>query len=267
MLTIDRLSKTYPDGTRALANISLNVADGGITLLLGASGCGKTSLLRILAGLELPSGGSVALDGEPLRGPHPAISLVFQEPRLLPWLNVAENVGFGLRALPRKRRESEVASILDRVGLFAQRRKLPRELSGGQQQRVALARALVTRPKVLLLDEPFSALDAMTREGLQDHLLDLCAASAPTVVMVTHDVDEALVLGDRIAVLRPDPGTLAGLVELPTAKPRARDGVASAMLKRRLRFLLDAGRTRSPVRREARLSHWSSRTPPMEAHP
>ena len=253
MLRIARVFKTYPDGTRALADVSLELRPGEIVALLGVSGCGKTSLLRILAGLERPSAGSLDLNGEPLRGPHPAIGLVFQEPRLLPWLSVEGNVGFGLGRRGGAGRARDVSAAVDRVGLSAQRRKLPRELSGGQQQRVALARALVVRPKVLLLDEPFSALDAMTRETLQDHLLDLWTASAPTIMLVTHDIEEAAILADRVVILHPDPGRLAGIVEVPLPRPRRRDDASAVALKRRLRQMLQGTAAR--------------RDDPVDAHP
>lgn len=239
MLAIERLTKVYPDGTQALSNLSFEIRTGEIAILLGASGCGKTSLLRIIAGLEKTSAGRVTLDGETLNGPHVSIGLVFQEPRLLPWLSVAENVGFGLRALPAPERDALVENILARVDLTSKRSKLPRDLSGGQQQRVALARALIMKPKVLLLDEPFSALDAMTREALQDHLLDLWSADAPTIVMVTHDIDEAALLGDYIAILRPNPGRLAEIIDNPLPRPRRRDGADFIALRQRLRALLD----------------------------
>ena len=238
MLSIDRVGKIYADGTRALADISLEVPRGQILVLLGASGCGKTSLLRIIAGLESATAGSVALDGCRITAPHPAIGMAFQEARLLPWLTVAENIGFGLKGLSRSEREAKVGAILERVGLTAQRRKLPRELSGGQQQRVALARALVVKPEVLLLDEPFSALDALTREALQDHLLGLWAEDAPTIVMVTHDIEEAVVLADRIVVLEPHPGRIAEIVINPATRPRARDATDCVALRRRLRSAL-----------------------------
>jgi sulfonate transport system ATP-binding protein len=155
MLTIDRLSKTYTNGTQALQAVSLQVRAGAITAVIGGSGCGKTTLLRLIAGLDQASGGRIAVDGETITAPHPAVGIVFQESRLFPWLRVEENVGFGIAHLDVIERKSRVETALTRVGLIEQAKRLPRELSGGQQQRVAIARALVARPKVLLLDEPF----------------------------------------------------------------------------------------------------------------
>ena len=251
MLTIDRVGKVYPDGTHALSSIALDVPRGEILVLLGASGCGKTSLLRIIAGLEAASTGSVTLDGRRIDAPQAAIGLVFQEPRLLPWLTVAENVGFGLRRLSAAERDTKVGAILARVGLAAQRGKLPRDLSGGQQQRVALARALVVKPDVLLLDEPFSALDALTRQGLQDHLLELWADDAPTIVIVTHDIEEAAALADRIVVLEPHPGRIAEIVVNDALRPRAREAPEFVALRRRLRRALESNDHRGLGRLEA----------------
>lgn len=236
MLRLDAITKTYPDGTRALASISLDVEAGEIIALLGASGCGKTSLLRIIAGLESPSSGVVWLDGEPIAAPHRAIGMAFQEARLMPWLDVARNVGFGMS---ERNKAQKVDAILERVGLASMGRKLPRDLSGGQQQRVALARALITKPKVLLLDEPFSALDAMTREDLQDHLLDLWTEDLPTIILVTHDIEEAAILADRVAVMRPNPGRLVEVVATNRTQRRLRGDKDLLDLKTGLRARLD----------------------------
>ena len=255
-LSFDAVGKTYPDGTYALADVSLDIPAGEIVVLLGASGCGKTSLLRIAAGLEEASRGAVRLNGKTVVGPQPAIGMVFQEPRLMPWLTAAQNVAFGLSAA----HASAVDDILRRVGLATQANKLPRDLSGGQQQRVALARALVAEPKILLLDEPFSALDAMTREDLQDHLLDLWALDRPTIVLVTHDIEEAAVLADRIAILTPHPGRLKTVVTNPLPRPRRRDGDALFGIKQTLRALLQPKRATEKIARDdfARGSMWSS---------
>src|SRR6185312_4778889 len=221
MLELQNLSKTYPNGVRARDGISLSVGAGEIVAIVGSSGCGKSTLLRAISGLDRPSRGRVLLDGESVTSPHEKIGIVFQEPRLLPWLTVAGNVGFGLEHRPRTERRERVAQALARVGLADKAAVWPRELSGGQAQRVALARALVPRPQVLLLDEPFSALDAFTRTDLQDHMLDLWADTRPTLVMVTHDVDEAIVLADRIMVMRAQPGRV--YEEIACELPRPRD--------------------------------------------
>ena len=221
MLVLDRVGKTYPNGVHALEGASLSIAPGEIVAIVGGSGCGKSTMLRAIAGLDAPSSGGVALDGMTVTAPHEKIGIIFQEPRLLPWLTVAGNVAFGIEHLPRRERDERVATALARVGLADKAGAWPRELSGGQAQRVAIARALVPRPEVLLLDEPFSALDAFTRADLQDHLLALWADSRPTLVLVTHDVDEAIALADRIVVMRPRPGRL--FEEIAAALPRPRD--------------------------------------------
>ena len=164
---------------------------------------------------------------------------MFQEPRLLPWLTVAGNVGFGLADRPRAERAERVARQLERVGLTDKANVWPRELSGGQAQRVAIARALVMRPAVLLLDEPFSALDAFTRVDLQDHLLDLWADTKPTLVVVTHDVDEAIVLADRVIVMRPKPGRVSDEIAIDLPRPRDRQSAAYDFAKRRVMAALD----------------------------
>jgi sulfonate transport system ATP-binding protein len=240
MLVLDRIGKTYPNGVRALDGVSLRVEPGEIVAIVGASGCGKSTLLRAASGLDAPTDGAVTLDGSVIRQPHEKIGIIFQEPRLLPWLNVADNVGFGLAELPKREREERVAATLDRVGLSDKATVWPRELSGGQAQRVAIARALVARPSVLLLDEPFSALDPFTRAELQDHMLDLWAETRPTLVLVTHDIDEALVLADRIVVMRPQPGRVAGGVDVISSRPRDRMSAVFEEQKRRVLNLLDS---------------------------
>ena len=239
MLDIDDVGKVYPGGQHALDGVSLKLAAGSILAVVGGSGCGKSTLLRLIAGLDHPTEGHVRIDGSAISAPHPAIGLVFQEPRRLPWLDVAGNVGFGLAGLPARDRQDRVAEALRRVGLADYAGAWPRELSGGQAQRVALARALVTRPRVLLLDEPFSALDALTRADLQDHLLELWAYDRPTLVLVTHDIEEALFLADRIVVLRPQPGRISASFTVNLARPRDRDAPAFEAEKRALRAALD----------------------------
>ncbi len=239
MLTIGHVGKTYPNGVRALDGISLEVEPGEIVAVVGGSGCGKSTLMRVVSGLDNPTQGAVALDGEAIMAPHEKIGIVFQEPRLLPWLTVADNVGFGLADRPKAERVERVARQLDRVGLTDKATVWPRELSGGQAQRVAIARALVMRPEVLLLDEPFSALDAFTRIDLQDHLLDLWADTRPTLVVVTHDVEEAIVLADRVVVMRPQPGRVFAAIAIDLPRPRDRQSAAYDFAKRRVLAALD----------------------------
>jgi sulfonate transport system ATP-binding protein len=239
MLVLDRVGKTYPNGVRALDGVSLKVDLGEIVVVVGGSGCGKSTLLRATSGLDRPSQGSVLLDGIPITAPHEKIGIIFQEPRLLPWLSVCDNVGFGLAGRPAAERNERVARALQRVGLSEKAKAWPRELSGGQAQRVAIARALVPRPEVLLLDEPFSALDAFTRIDLQDHLLDLWADLKPTLVMVTHDVEESIVLADRVIVMRPHPGRIFAEIDIDLPRPRDRQSAAYDFAKRRVLAALD----------------------------
>jgi sulfonate transport system ATP-binding protein len=239
MLVLDRVGKTYPNGVRALDGISLEVAPGEILVVIGGSGCGKSTMLRAISGLDTPSQGRVVLDGTTITAPHEQIGIIFQEPRLLPWLTVADNVGFGLEDRPREERKQRVTRALTRVGLSDKASVWPRELSGGQAQRVAIARALVPRPQVLLLDEPFSALDAFTRADLQVHLLDLWADLKPTLVMVTHDVEEAIVLADRIMVMRPRPGRVHEEIACDLPRPRDKQSAAFDFVKRRVLSALD----------------------------
>jgi sulfonate transport system ATP-binding protein len=239
MLVLDRLSKTYPNGVHALGGVSIEVELGEIVAVIGGSGCGKSTLLRAISGLDPASDGTVVLDGEPITATHEKIGIIFQEPRLLPWLKVADNVGFGLGDRRKAERATRVAVALRRVGLADKAGVWPRELSGGQAQRVAIARALVPRPEVLLLDEPFSALDAFTRTDLQDHLLGLWADFKPTLILVTHDVDEAIVLADRVMVMRPRPGRIFEQIAVDLPRPRDRQSAAFDFVKRRVLATLD----------------------------
>jgi sulfonate transport system ATP-binding protein len=239
MLVLDRLGKVYPNGVNALQHFSAEIRLGEIVAIIGGSGCGKSTLLRAVAGLDRPTSGAVTLDGIGISAPHAKIGIIFQEPRLLPWLSVADNIGFGLTDLPARIRRERVARTLERVGLTDKADAWPRELSGGQAQRVAIARALVPQPEVLLLDEPFSALDAFTRRDLQDHLLDLWADMRPTLLLVTHDVDEAVVLADRVLVMRPQPGCLFEEIQINLARPRDRHSPLFDNFKRRVLTALD----------------------------
>ena len=252
MLILDRIGKIYPNGVNALERFSAEIRLGEIVAVIGGSGCGKSTLLRAIAGLDRATSGSVTLDGVAISAPHAEIGIIFQEPRLLPWLSVADNIGFGLSDLPAEVRRDKIARALVRVGLSDKADAWPRELSGGQAQRVAIARALVPQPEVLLLDEPFSALDAFTRRDLQDHLLDLWADTRPTLVLVTHDVDEAVVLADRVLVMRPRPGRLFAEITINLARPRDRNSPLFANFKRRVLTALDRSLDRSEPDRDAK---------------
>jgi sulfonate transport system ATP-binding protein len=205
----------------ALDGIDLDVPSGSFTSIVGASGCGKSTLLRIVAGLETSFDGSVCLGGQPVGGPGLDRGMVFQEHRLLPWLTVEQNVAFALNGLPPAEAQALVARHLDLVGLTGFAKAYPSQLSGGMAQRVAIARALVNRPQVLLLDEPFGALDAMTRIVMQQEILRIWQAEHITMILVTHDIDEAIFLGDQVVMMSARPGRITSV--LPVALPRPRD--------------------------------------------
>ncbi len=249
MLVFDHVGKIYPNGVNALEGFSARIKPGEIVAIIGGSGCGKSTLLRAITGLDCASTGEILLDGEVITAPNKKIGIVFQEPRLLPWLTVADNIAFGLSDVSAAERENKVKQALARVGLSDKAGAWPRELSGGQAQRVAIARALVPRPEVLLLDEPFSALDAFTRADLQDHLLDLWADTRPTLILVTHDVDEAVVLADRVMVMRPHPGRLFEEINIDLTRPRDLASPAFEATKRQVLASLDRSfdRARRPL--------------------
>jgi sulfonate transport system ATP-binding protein len=254
MLVLDAVDKTYPNGVHALERVSATINLGEIVAIIGGSGCGKSTLLRAVSGLDPATSGSVTLDRVTITAPHAKIGIIFQEPRLLPWLSVADNIGFGLGDVPADIRRTRIAHALTKVGLADKAKAWPRELSGGQAQRVAIARALVPQPEVLLLDEPFSALDAFTRRDLQDHLLDLWAETRPTLVLVTHDVDEAVVLADRVFVMRPRPGRLFDEIKINLARPRDRNSPLFDNFKRRVLTALDRSLDRTLRERDAKSS-------------
>ena len=238
-LAIEHLNKTYADGTEALRDVSVRADDGEILAILGGSGCGKTTLLRLVAGLDQASGGAISVGGEHIVGTHQTISAVFQEPRLLPWLNVEQNIAFGGQRLSPAERRDRTAALLDRIGLAGYGKRWPKDLSGGQQQRVAIARALIGHPGILLLDEPFSALDPFTRGSLHELLLALWAELKPTVLMVTHDVDEAVFLADRIVVMQPRPGRVHETITMNLPRPRDRISPVFDTVKRRIMHAID----------------------------
>jgi NitT/TauT family transport system ATP-binding protein len=204
----------------ALDGISLQIEDRELVSIVGASGCGKSTLLKIIAGLEEPTRGELLLDGGPIDGPGRDRGMVFQEYTLFPWLTVKRNVEFGLTGMGRRERTDVARQFLDVVGLAKFENHYPTELSGGMQQRVAIARALAYKPSVLLMDEPFGALDAQTRGLMQDLLLQIWEEEALTVLFVTHDVDEAVYLSDRLYVLSTRPGRVKEIVDIPLPRPR-----------------------------------------------
>lgn len=201
----------------ALKEVSFAIPRGSTCALIGPSGCGKSSLLYVLSGLMRPSGGSVMADGETLTAPRLSTALILQDYGLLPWKKVAENVGLGLeiRGIKREPRLDRVKRILQEVGLWELRNRYPSQLSGGQRQRVGIARALAQEPDLLLMDEPFSSLDALTRETLQEQLLHIWKNKRITIVMVTHSIEEAIYLGQQIIVLSGSPGRLLEVVSNP----------------------------------------------------
>ncbi len=239
MLSIRNLSKFYINGVHALDKLNLDVTNGEILAVVGGSGCGKSTLLRLIAGLDLPSEGQIVVDGEAITAPHPAIGVVFQEPRLLPWLTVEKNIAFGIDQLPKPEQEARVAEALNLIGLEGYGKRLPKELSGGQAQRVAIARSLVAKPKVLLLDEPFSALDPLTRHALHGQVIALWKAYKPTLVMVTHDAEEAVALADRVIVMSPKPGRIAEEILIVSGRPRDKMEHSFVMAKNRVLSALD----------------------------
>ena len=221
------VSKTFRVGmgkgaqtVSALSGVSFSVGDGEVVALIGPSGCGKTTALRVVMGLEAASAGVVTVDGVAVRGCGHDRGLVFQQAQLLPWLTARQNVMFGLemKGVAGRALHETTAHFLDLVGLSASADRRPHQLSGGMQQRVGIARALAIDPKVLLMDEPFSALDAQTREVLQGELLDIQARTGKTVLFVTHDLDEAVLLADRVVVMRE--GRVARVLAIPLGRPR-----------------------------------------------
>jgi len=224
VLRVAQLSVTFGSVT-ALSNVSFSVHRNEFVSVIGPSGCGKSTLIRTLAGLSAPSAGEVLLDGRPVAGPGPERGMVFQGYTLFPWLTVRQNVMFGprMRSVPKATAESSADHWLELVGLTRFRDHFPEQLSGGMKQRVAIARALANEPRILLMDEPFGALDAQTRAGLQAHLMRVWESANLTVLFITHDLDEAIYLADRIIVLDAHPGRVAEVIEVPVPRPRTRE--------------------------------------------
>lgn len=232
ILEVNHLGKTYPShqGTvEALRDVNFKIHRREFVCVIGPSGCGKSSLIRTLAGLETVTSGEILIDGNPIDGPGQDRGMVFQGYTLFPWLTVKKNVMFGLERAGKSRIEAESDALmwLDLVGLDKFADAYPHQLSGGMKQRVAIARSLATQPRILLMDEPFGALDAQTRTKMQSHLLDIWKNIDITVLFITHDLDEAVFLADRILVLKAHPGEVQELIEVPVPRPRTLDQLNS----------------------------------------
>jgi ABC-type nitrate/sulfonate/bicarbonate transport system ATPase subunit len=221
----------------ALRGIDLQCGTGEFVCLLGLSGCGKSTLLQLIAGLESATAGTIAINGRPLDGPSAETSIVFQDHGLFPWMTVERNVAFNMKArgVPARERRAQAAEFLAMTGLSAFHDRYPHELSGGMRQRVGIARALTTRPRALLMDEPFGALDAQTRGNLQEELLRIWEHQRTTIVFVTHSIDEAVFLADRIAVFSARPGRISKIVSVDLPRPRDPNAPRFAELSRMLR--------------------------------
>jgi len=238
----------------ALDDVSIRIEPGEFVCLLGPSGCGKSTLLGALAGHLRPSSGKLLLDGRPIDGPDPRRGLVFQHHTLFPWLSVQDNVAYGLkmRGVGKAQRRLQAHELLEQIGLKGFEERYPKALSGGMQQRVEIARVLINQPRVLLMDEPFGALDALTRLKMQEMLLNLWQRLRTTIVFVTHDIDEALYMADRILVMSPRRGRIIDEIRVPAERPRQQDWLTSttfAQLKRHCLALLSDPHGTLPLER------------------
>ncbi|WP_405127707.1 ABC transporter ATP-binding protein [Sinanaerobacter chloroacetimidivorans] len=240
LIEIQKVFRTYIDTNdnkvEALNDVSLFVREGEFLSIIGPSGCGKTTLLRLLAGLDSPDSGSLAINGHEIREPGPERGYVFQQGSLFPWLTVEKNIASGLKARGvYKEQKTDVARYIELIGLNGFEKSYPHQISGGMAQRVAIARALINRPSALLLDEPMGALDSFTRADLQDKLLELWKRDQTTMILVTHDVDEAIYLSDRIVIMTPRPGKISEILDVQL--PRSRDRGSIEFLTMRSKIL------------------------------
>jgi NitT/TauT family transport system ATP-binding protein len=238
-IRIEGVSKSY-DGKLALQRVDLQLPENSFTCLLGPSGCGKSTLLNMIAGFVPPTTGQVLVDGQAVAGADADRGVVFQEYALFPWRTALANIEFGplMKRMQPVRRQETARKYLELVGLGAHGAKYPKELSGGMKQRVAIARALANNPSVLLMDEPFGALDAQTRETLQEELLRICEHERKTVVFVTHSISEAIFLADRIVVMATLPGAIKEVIDVPLAHPRDRSGPDFVAMERSIKTLV-----------------------------
>ncbi|MBE5832993.1 MAG: ABC transporter ATP-binding protein [Butyrivibrio sp.] len=228
LMKIKSVDRTYVDANNhtvdALKDINLSIRRGEFLSIIGPSGCGKTTLLRLLAGLDVPESGVITLEGEEIKGPHPDRGYVFQQGSLFPWLTVEKNIATGLKARGLyKNHKNEIAQYINMIGLNGFEEVYPHQISGGMAQRVAIARSLINHPVALLLDEPMGALDAFTRADLQDKILELWKKNETTMILVTHDVEEALYLSDRVVIMSPRPGKISEIINISLPRPRQKN--------------------------------------------
>lgn len=226
MIEISALEQRFDTASgsvHALTGVDLTIARNEFVTLVGRSGCGKSTLLRIISGLQRPTSGTVLIEGDPVTGPRKDVGMMFQRPALLPWRNVVQNVMLPVEIMGLNKRQSRerAAELLELAGLTGFERKMPHELSGGMQQRVSLCRSLVSNPKILLMDEPFSALDALTREELSVELQRIVMETNTTIVFVTHSIEEAVLLADRVVVMKARPGRVREIVPVEIPRPRS----------------------------------------------
>lgn len=239
IIEIKNVNRTYIDDedntVEALQDIDLTISRGEFVSIIGSSGCGKTTLLRLIAGLDVPETGTLLLDGQEITGPDPQRGYVFQQGGLFPWLTVEQNIATGLKARRVYRQnKAQVGHFIDLIGLNGFEKSFPHQISGGMAQRVAIARSLINKPKALLLDEPMGALDSFTRADIQDKLLELRKENDTTMILVTHDVDEAIYLSDRIVIMTPRPGKISEILTIKMPHQRDRGGAEFLSIRRDL---------------------------------
>ena len=243
VLEFDKVTKSFiktesDEITHALAEINLTINPGEFVSIVGTSGCGKSTILRLIAGLIVPTTGQIRLDGKPIQGAGPDRGMVFQKATLFPWLTVEKNVSFSLR-MQKIHDKGRVDELIKMVGLEEFRKDYPHQLSGGMAQRVALIRSLINNPDILLLDEPLGALDAFTRMNMQDEILNIWKERKQTVVMVTHDVEEAIYMGTRVIVMEPRPGRIKADIPIQLPEPKERDSEAFQEYRKKILQMLD----------------------------
>ena len=244
VLVFDKVTKSFAktdsaDITHALAEINLTIEPGEFVSIVGTSGCGKSTILRLIAGLIKPTSGEIRLDEKVIESAGPDRGMVFQKPTLFPWLTVEKNISFSMRMQGRRDYKEKVERMLKMVGLEDFRKDYPHQLSGGMAQRVALVRSLINSPDILLLDETLGALDAFTRMNMQDEILNIWRQEKPTIVMVTHDVEEAIYMGTRVLVMEPRPGRVRADIKVDLPEPRERNGEEFQEYRNRILKMLD----------------------------